>query len=82
MAISDATPENEEAAWRKIGPSAQLLVECYQYAQAVEQMIPEVLDELCNQADLEDSAVTDRSRGLARLLADLMQNAFAFDSLK
>ncbi|KAJ2842990.1 hypothetical protein GGI22_007365 [Coemansia erecta] len=45
-------------------------------------MIPEVLDELCSQADLEESATTDRSRGLARLLADLMQNAFAFDSLK
>ncbi|KAJ1903750.1 hypothetical protein LPJ81_002894, partial [Coemansia sp. IMI 209127] len=81
-AISNATPENEEAAWRKVGPSAQLLVECYEYAQAVERMIPEVLDELCSQADLEEGAATDRSRGLARLLADLMQNAFAFDSLK
>ncbi|KAJ1664286.1 hypothetical protein EV178_004257 [Coemansia sp. RSA 1646] len=81
-AISDPTPDNEEAAWRKIGPSVQLLVECYQYAQTVERMIPEVLDELCSQVDHEDNAATDRSRGLARLLADLMQNAFAFDSLK
>ncbi|KAJ2514245.1 hypothetical protein H4217_005864 [Coemansia sp. RSA 1939] len=81
-AITDPTPENEETAWRKVGPSVELLVECYQHAQTVEQVIPDVLDELCNHVDHEDSAVTDRSRGLARLLADLMQNAFAFDALK
>ncbi|KAJ2623691.1 hypothetical protein GGI26_002138 [Coemansia sp. RSA 1358] len=81
-AISQPTPENEEAAWRKIGPSVLLLVECYQYAQNVERLIPDILDELCRQANYEDPAGTDRSRGLARLLADLMQNAFAFDSLK
>ncbi|KAJ2685750.1 hypothetical protein GGH99_003670 [Coemansia sp. RSA 1285] len=51
-------------------------------SRTVEQVIPDVLDELCNHVDHEDSAVTDRSRGLARLLADLMQNAFAFDALK
>ncbi|KAJ2080906.1 hypothetical protein H4R24_002744 [Coemansia sp. RSA 988] len=132
-AISQPTPENEEAAWRKIGPSVALLRECFEFAQSVgkyfvylllsqcalfvhapavqqssannkgenpqrlhlcqalimfpllgpvESVIPQVLNELCNHATDEDAGRSDKNRGLARLLADLMQNAFAFDILK
>ncbi|KAJ2817275.1 hypothetical protein IWW50_006224, partial [Coemansia erecta] len=82
MAISEPTQENEEAAWRKIGPSVILLRECFELAQSVEKVIPDVLDELANHANDDDPGRADRNRGLARLLADLMQNAFAFDALK
>ncbi|KAJ1851010.1 hypothetical protein LPJ57_007943, partial [Coemansia sp. RSA 486] len=34
-AISQPSSENEEAAWRKICPSAQLLRKCYEYAQSI-----------------------------------------------
>ncbi|KAJ1850069.1 hypothetical protein LPJ70_000036 [Coemansia sp. RSA 2708] len=81
-AISKPTPENEEAAWRKIGPSVALLRECYEFAQGVEKVIPDVLDELCNHAGDGDAGRAEKNRGLARLLADMMQNAFAFDALK
>ncbi|KAJ2910493.1 hypothetical protein GGI21_000811 [Coemansia aciculifera] len=82
MAISDPTLENEEAAWRKIGLSAVLLRECYEHSQSLDRIIPDILDELCSQVHDYDLGKTDRNRGLARLLADLMQSAFAFDSLK
>ncbi|KAJ2767077.1 hypothetical protein IWQ56_003467, partial [Coemansia nantahalensis] len=84
-AISHPTPENEEAAWRKIGPSVSLLRECYELAQSLERVVPGILDEFCSQGgvgDDDDPDRTDRNRGLTRLLADLMQNAFAFDALK
>ncbi|KAJ1808585.1 hypothetical protein LPJ77_002246 [Coemansia sp. RSA 2523] len=35
MAISQPTQENEEAAWRKVGPSVALLRECFEFAQSV-----------------------------------------------
>ncbi|KAJ1763217.1 hypothetical protein LPJ62_000537 [Coemansia sp. RSA 2167] len=82
MAISQPTQENEEAAWRKVGPSVALLRECFEFAQSVEKVIPDVLEELSSHADDADPQRADRNRGLARLLADLMQNAFAFDALK
>ncbi|KAJ2675193.1 hypothetical protein IWW42_001339 [Coemansia sp. RSA 1085] len=82
MAISQPTPENEEAAWRKIGPSVMLLKECFELAQEIESMIPDLLDELCNHAIDGDPGRNHKNRGLARLLADIMQNAFAFDALK
>ncbi|KAJ2019581.1 hypothetical protein GGI01_003125 [Coemansia sp. RSA 376] len=81
-AISQPTPENEEAAWRKIGPSVVLLRECFEHSQSLDRIIPDILDELCSQVNDYDLGKTDRNRGLARLLADLMQSAFAFDSLK
>ncbi|KAJ2452332.1 hypothetical protein EV183_003011 [Coemansia sp. RSA 2336] len=81
-AISQPTPENEEAAWRKIGPSVMLLKECFELAQEIESMIPDLLDELCNHAIDGDPGRNQKNRGLARLLADIMQNAFAFDALK
>ncbi|KAJ2795645.1 hypothetical protein H4R20_005808, partial [Coemansia guatemalensis] len=81
-AISQPTPENEAAAWQKIGPSVALLKECFEFAQSVEGVIPQILNELCNHATDEDAGRSDKNRGLARLLADLMQNAFAFDVLK
>ncbi|KAJ2778593.1 hypothetical protein H4R18_004507 [Coemansia javaensis] len=87
LAISQPTPENEEAAWRKIGPSVALLRECYEFAQDVERIIPGILGELCSGGGGggggdRDAGRADRNRMLARLLADLMQNAFAFDVLK
>ncbi|KAJ1997180.1 hypothetical protein GGI04_005500, partial [Coemansia thaxteri] len=81
-AISKPTPENEEAAWRKIGPSVMLLKECFEHSQSLDRIIPDILDELCSQVNDYDIGKTDRNRGLARLLADLMQNAFEFDLLK
>ncbi|KAJ2287718.1 hypothetical protein IWW55_006659 [Coemansia sp. RSA 2706] len=48
----------------------------------VEKVIPDVLDELCNHAGDGDAGRAEKNRGLARLLADMMQNAFAFDALK
>ncbi|KAJ2779319.1 hypothetical protein GGI15_003911 [Coemansia interrupta] len=81
-AISQPTAENEEAAWRKICPSAALLRQCYDYAQSIDRIIPSILEELCGQVNDHDLGRTDRNRGLARLLADLMQNAFTFDALK
>ncbi|KAJ1860657.1 hypothetical protein LPJ73_001291 [Coemansia sp. RSA 2703] len=81
-AISQPTVENEEAAWRKICPSAALLRQCYDYAQSIDRIIPSILEELCGQVNDHDLGRTDRNRGLARLLADLMQNAFTFDALK
>ncbi|KAJ2601528.1 hypothetical protein H4R99_002967 [Coemansia sp. RSA 1722] len=81
-AISQPSSENEEAAWRKICPSAQLLRKCYEYAQSIDRIIPSILEELCSQVNENDLGRTDRNRGLARLLADLMQTAFTFDALK
>ncbi|KAJ2721191.1 hypothetical protein GGI07_004117 [Coemansia sp. Benny D115] len=81
-AITQPTAENEEAAWRQICPSAALLRRCFDYAQDVSRLIPELLEELCSQVNEHDLGRTDRNRGLARLLADLMQNAFVFDALK
>ncbi|KAJ1730421.1 hypothetical protein LPJ61_003016 [Coemansia biformis] len=81
-AITQRTPESEEAAWRKIGPSVSLLRECFELAQGVERIVPGILDELCSHGGDEGPGRTDRNRGLARLLADLMQNAFEFDALK
>ncbi|KAJ1943633.1 hypothetical protein GGF37_002559, partial [Kickxella alabastrina] len=82
VAISQPTEENEEAAWRKICPSAALLLKCFEYAQDIDRIIPTILEELCTQVSDQDLGKTDRNRGLARLLADLMQNAFTFDALK
>ncbi|KAJ2717289.1 hypothetical protein H4R19_000041 [Coemansia spiralis] len=85
-AISDPTPETEEAAWRKIGPSVSLLRECFELGQSIERVVPGILDEFCSQSggssDDDDPDRANRNRGLARLLADLMQNAFTFDALK
>ncbi|KAJ2158414.1 hypothetical protein GGF46_003794 [Coemansia sp. RSA 552] len=82
MAISQPTPANEETAWRKIGPSVALLRECFDYAQNIDSVVPGVLDELCHHATDDDPGRTDRNCGLARLLADLMEIALAFDALK
>ncbi|KAJ1820883.1 hypothetical protein LPJ56_001267 [Coemansia sp. RSA 2599] len=81
-AISKPSPENEEAAWRKICPSALLLRKCYEHALDIDRIIPSILEELCSQVNENDLGRTDRNRGLARLLADLMQNAFTFDAVK
>lgn len=82
MAISQPSSESEEAAWRKLAPSVSFLRECFEYSQAVDRIVPDILDELCSQVSDYDLGKTDRNRGLARLLADLMQDAFAFDMLK
>ncbi|KAJ1951254.1 hypothetical protein FBU59_000268 [Linderina macrospora] len=34
-AITSPTAENEEAAWRKLGPSVMLLKDCYEHAQDI-----------------------------------------------
>ncbi|KAI7825778.1 hypothetical protein BX661DRAFT_184147 [Kickxella alabastrina] len=63
-------------------PLCALLLKCFEYAQDIDRIIPTILEELCTQVSDQDLGKTDRNRGLARLLADLMQNAFTFDALK
>ncbi|KAI8320057.1 DUF1394-domain-containing protein, partial [Martensiomyces pterosporus] len=85
-AISNPTSENEEAAWRKLGPSVLLLKECYENAKEMERFVPVILEELCGQVsgqvNNQGTSDVNRNRGLARSFADMMQYAFDFDALK
>ncbi|KAI8870665.1 DUF1394-domain-containing protein [Ramicandelaber brevisporus] len=46
-ALQFPTPDNEEAAWASLAPAVQNLLHFYEYSRAIEQALPELMQELC-----------------------------------
>ncbi|ORZ13994.1 hypothetical protein BCR42DRAFT_452582 [Absidia repens] len=78
-AIAMPSPENENLAWEAVLPTVDMLREMYDYADHLQQGIPQLLDILC-QGDVNKNLQTHQ--GLTKLFADVLDFVFEFDHLK
>src|SRR5262249_15212705 len=80
QAISHPSQASEEAAWDAVCPAVDRLREYYEYAGALEDAVPRLLERLCGKGDV--NGALERQPALARLFADILDFVFEFDELK
>jgi len=79
QAISSPSPQTEEAAWDAVCPAVDRLREFYEYANALEDAVPRLLEKL-GKSNVQQSIETQPA--LTRLFADILDFVFEFDELK
>ncbi|CAJ0905196.1 3665_t:CDS:2, partial [Entrophospora sp. SA101] len=77
-AISNPTPDNEEEAWQAIQPAVAKLKKYFEYSTLLDAL-PELLSALCDGNALNN---IEQQQALTKLLANILDFAFEFDSLK
>ncbi|KAI9320405.1 hypothetical protein BX666DRAFT_1875076 [Dichotomocladium elegans] len=80
QAIASPTAENEDAAWQKVLPIVDMLEKIHTYAMAMREGVPQLLQILCQQADVARNL--EKHPALAKLFADMLDFVFEFDYLK
>ncbi|KAG0074482.1 Protein fam49a [Linnemannia elongata] len=78
-AIGSPGPESEQEAWDHVRPAVDKLKTFYKYSTSIESCLPQILQTLCI-GDVNKNL--ERHQGLARILCQLLDFVFEFDSLK
>ncbi|KAI1321803.1 Protein fam49a [Mortierella claussenii] len=79
QAIGNPCPETEAAAWSHVRPAVAKLKMFYKYSTTIENCLPQILQTLCI-GDVNRNL--ERHQTLARILCQLLDFVFEFDSLK
>ncbi|KAF9160923.1 Protein fam49a [Mortierella sp. AD011] len=79
QAIGSPGPESEAVAWSHVRPAVDKLKLFYQYSSSIETHLPQILQTLCI-GDVNKNL--ERHQALARILCQLLDFVFEFDSLK
>ncbi|KAF9130054.1 Protein fam49a [Linnemannia hyalina] len=79
QAIGSPGPESEQEAWDHVRPAVEKLKTFYKYSTSIESCLPQILQTLCI-GDVNKNL--ERHPGLARILCQLLDFVFEFDSLK
>ncbi|KAF9915337.1 Protein fam49a [Lobosporangium transversale] len=79
QAIGTPGPEAETEAWNHVVPAVTKLKMFYQYSTSIETSLPQILQTLCI-GDVNKNL--ERHQALARILCQLLDFVFEFDSLK
>jgi len=78
-AITNPTPESEEAAWEAVLPAVDQLQEFFDYATELEDVFPKLLAALC---DAQPKHTIQNKQALAKQLADVLDFVLRFDDAK
>ncbi|KAF9110396.1 Protein fam49a [Mortierella sp. AM989] len=79
QAIGDPSPESEAQAWNHVKPAVERLKMFYKYSTSIETGLPQILQVLCI-GDVNKNL--EQHQTLARLLCQVLDFVFEFDSLK
>ncbi|KAI1321433.1 Protein fam49a [Mortierella claussenii] len=79
QAIGTPGPEAEAEAWNHVRPAVAKLKMFYKYSTSIESYLPQILQTLCI-GDVNKNL--ERHQALARILCQLLDFVFEFDSLK
>jgi len=79
-AITNPSPENEEAAWAAVVPSVDILKEFYEYSQAIEKSLTKVLEILTTEHQGDDSLSDEQV--YTKQIAEVFDFVLRFDDLK
>jgi len=79
-AITNPSPENEEAAWAAVVPSVDILKEFYEFSVALEKALKKLLEVLCAEAKDDDDLADHQA--LTRKLAQIFDFVLRFDDMK
>jgi len=79
QAISNPSPETEDAAWNAILPAVDELKQFYDYSLELEKVFPRLLQALCKDDPKQSLA---NQQALAKQLADVFDFVLRFDDLK
>ncbi|KAG0050547.1 Protein fam49a [Gryganskiella cystojenkinii] len=79
QAIGSPGTEAETEAWNHVRPAVEKLKMFYHYSTSIENCLPQILQTLCI-GDVNKNL--ERHHGLARILCNLLDFVFEFDSLK
>ncbi|KAG0048969.1 Protein fam49a [Gryganskiella cystojenkinii] len=79
QAIGSPSPETEADAWNHVRPAVAKLKMFYKYSTSIENCLPQILQTLCI-GDVNKNL--ERHQTLARILCQLLDFVFEFDSLK
>ncbi|KAG0199857.1 Protein fam49a [Mortierella sp. GBA30] len=79
QAIGSPGPEAETEAWNHVRPAVAKLKMFYKYSTSIEHCLPQILQTLCI-GDVNKNL--ERHQALARILCQLLDFVFEFDSLK
>ncbi|KAG0297605.1 Protein fam49a [Dissophora globulifera] len=79
QAIGDASPESEAEAWSHVKPAVAKLKMFYRFSTSIDTCLPLILQTLCI-GDVNKNL--ERHQPLARILCQVLDFVFEFDSLK
>eukprot|EP01099_Mayorella_cantabrigiensis_P000629 TRINITY_DN1272_c0_g2_i1.p1 TRINITY_DN1272_c0_g2~~TRINITY_DN1272_c0_g2_i1.p1 ORF type:complete len:311 (-),score=75.57 TRINITY_DN1272_c0_g2_i1:212-1144(-) len=78
-AITNPNPETEEAAWKAVVPSVEILKGFYEFSLVIEKSMEKLLETLCTD-DLDSNL--QHQLGLAKLFAEVFDFVLRFDDAK
>jgi len=79
-AMSNPSPETEEAAWNTVLPAVEQLKKFYDFSQELQLIFPKLLNSLCR--DNNPKNALEHQQAIAKQMADVLDFVLLFDNLK